>query len=75
MFRIFLDFWGIHREDFFGGIFLEKFLGEIFRVDFLKELFGRNYLVEIDKELMFLLGFCGNFVSMKEGRKEKNLNP
>jgi hypothetical protein len=61
--RNFLEiFWNFLRN-FFGGIFWEKF-------------FGRNYLVEVNKELMFLSRFWGNFVSMhrkKEGRR--NFNP
>ena len=53
---IFLDnlFW----DNFFGGFFWEDFLGRIF----VEEFFGRNYLVEINKELMFLSRFWGNFV-------------
>jgi hypothetical protein len=49
-----------------GEIFGRIFLGGIFWEDFI----GRNYLVEIIKELMFLSRFWGNFVSIKEGRKE-----
>ena len=51
-----------------GGFFWEDFLGRIFWEGFL----GRNYLVELNKELMFLSRFWGNFVSMhrKEGRKK-----
>ena len=51
-----------------------NFLGEIFRKDFfgrkiLGGFFGVNQLVEINKKLMFLSRFGGNFVSMeKEGR-------
>ena len=77
-------FEGIFWEKFFGRIFLggffwEDFSGRIFfgRI-FWEEFFGRNYLVEINKELMFLSKFWGNFVSMpgrKEGRKDKNLDP
>ena len=48
-----------------GGFFWEDFLGRIF----WEEFFGRNYLVEINKELMILSRFWGNFVSM-QGRKE-----
>ena len=56
-----MNFW----RNFLGGFFWENFLGSIF----WEELFERNYLVEINKELMFLSRFWGNFVSMeKEGR-------
>ena len=42
-----------------GGLFWEEFL-------------GRNYLVKINKELMFLSRYWGNFVSMhKEGRRKE----
>ena len=59
-----VDFFG---RNFFGRIFLGGFFWE----DFWEEYFGRNYLVEINKELMFLSRFCGNFVSrQKEGRKK-----
>ena len=56
------NFWRNFLGGFFGGIFLGGF--------FWEEYFGRNYLVEINKELMFLSRFLGNFVSMQEGRKE-----
>jgi hypothetical protein len=67
--------------EFFEEFFWRYFLGEIFWEDFfgrifLEEFFGRNYLVEVNKELMFLSRFWGNFVSMhrkKEGRR--NFNP
>ena len=49
-------------EDFFGRIFWE-------------EIFGRNYFVEINKELMLLSRFRGNFVPMKGRKKEKKFNP
>ena len=45
---------------FWGGIVWEDFLGGFFSEEFL----GRNYLVEINKELMFLSRFWGNFVLM-----------
>ena len=66
---------GIFWEDFFertflGGFFWENFFGR----DFWEKFFGRNYLVEINKELMFLSRFWGNFVSMP-GRNDKNLDP
>ena len=48
----------IFWEDFFGRIFLGGY--------FWEEFFGRNYLVEINKELMFLSRFWGNFVSIKK---------
>ena len=50
-------------------------MGGFFWRIFLEEFFGRNYLVEINKELMFLSRFWGNFVSMekKEGRKFRSL--
>ena len=36
----------------------------------MEVFFERNYLVEINKELVFLSRFWGNFVSMhKEGRR------
>ena len=41
---------------------------------FCEEFFGRSYLVEINKELMFLSRFGGNFFSIP-GRKDKNLDP
>ena len=69
---IFLEFFGrifleeFFRRNFLGGFFWEDFLGGILWEDFL----GRNYLVEINKELMFLSRFLGNFVSM-EGRRRK----
>ena len=73
-------FWRIFCEVFLGGIFLGGFLGGIFLGGFFGEFFGggffgeeyfwRNYLVEINKKLMFLSRFLGNFVSMQEGRKE-----
>ena len=51
-----------------GGFFGEDFLGRIFG----EEFFGMNYLVEINKELMFLSIFWGNFFSMhKEGRRKE----
>ena len=54
-----------------GGIFLEEFFGRFFLGGFFgEEFFGRNYLVEINKELMFLSRFWGNFVSMEGRRKE-----
>jgi len=63
--RIFLG--GFFWEIFFGRIFL----GGIFGMILLGGFFGRNYLVEINKELMFLSRFWGNFVSrQKEGRRE-----
>jgi hypothetical protein len=63
---------------FLGGMFLRNFLGEMFWEDFFgrifwEEFFWRNYLVEINKELMFLSRFWGNFVSM-QGRR-RNINP
>ena len=58
--RIFLG--GFFWEDFFGGFFWEEF-------------FGRNYLVEINKELMFLSRFWGNFVSRQGRKEEENFNP
>ena len=68
-FRIFSEefFWRIFLEDFFGGffgkIFLGGFFGRIFLGGFFREeFFGRDYLVEINKELMFLSRFWGNFV-------------
>ena len=70
--EIFWIFWGIFLEFFkrifFGGIILEKFFGRIF----WEELFGRNFLVEINKELMFLSRFWGNFVR-KEGQEFRSL--
>ena len=60
--RIFWESFG----NFLGGFFGSNFFGGFFCEDF----FGRNYLVEINKELMFLPRFWGNFVSMQEGRKE-----
>ena len=55
----------IFRKDFFGRKILGGFFGRIF----WEEFFGRNQLVEINKKLMFLSRFGGNFVSMeKEGR-------
>ena len=59
-------FWRIFWEDFFGRIFWEEFLGRVF----WEELFGRNYLVEINKVLMFLSRFLGNFVSMHRKKEE-----
>ena len=74
--------------NFFGAIFLEQFFGAIFLEEFCRrnsfwedfggrifweEFFGRNYLVEINKELMLLSRFWGNFVSV-EGRRT-NLDP
>ena len=56
----------IFWEDFLGGFFWEDFFGRIF----WEEFFGRNYLVEINKELMFLLRFWGNFVSMHRKEEE-----
>jgi hypothetical protein len=60
------------KRIFFGGIFWEKSFGRILLGGFCwEEFFGKNYLVEINKELMFLSRFWGNFVSMhrkKEGR-------
>ena len=56
------------------GIFLE-FFWRIFWEDFSGGYFGRNYLVEINRELMLLSRFWGNFVSMKGRKKEKNFNP
>ena len=54
---------------FLGGFFWEEYFWEEF---FWKDFFGRNDLVEINKELMFLTRFWGNFVSMhKEERKEE----
>jgi hypothetical protein len=50
---------------FFGRIFLGGFFGRIFR----EEFYWRNYLVEINKKLMLLSRFWGDFVPMK-GRKE-----
>ena len=53
-------------SEIFGGFF-----GEFFLRIFWEEFFGRNSLVEINKELMPLSRFQGNFVSMhrkKEGR-------
>ena len=41
---------------------------------FWKEFFGRNYFVEINKELIFLSRFWGNFVSIKEGRMEEEFS-
>jgi hypothetical protein len=80
IFWIFLVFFGeffrrIFLKNFFEGIFWEKcfgriFLGGFFGRIFWEEFFGRNYLVEVNKELMFLSRFWGNFVSMhrkKEG--------
>ena len=73
-------FGGIFLEDFFWRYFFGRiFLGRFFWEDFLggffwEEYFGRNYLVEINKELMFLSRFLGNFVSMQEGRRT-NLDP
>ena len=64
----------IFWEDFFGRIFLGGFFWEDFLGGFFwEEFFGRNYLVEINKELMFLSRFWGNFVSMhkEEGRRKK----
>jgi hypothetical protein len=62
-FGFFGEFFGnFLRGFFFGEIFLEDFFGRIFR----KEFFGRNYFVEINKELMFLSRFWGNFVSIKK---------
>ena len=67
----------IFFEEFLGDIFWEDFfermfLGGYFWVDlferiflggfFWEEFFGRNYLVEINKELMLLSIFWGNFV-------------
>ena len=38
----------------------------------MEVFFERNYLVEINKELVFLSRFWGNFVSMhKEGRRKE----
>ena len=56
-----------------GRNFGRNFLREIFWVDFFMEVFfERNYLVEINKELVFLSRFWGNFVSMhKEGRRKE----
>ena len=63
-------FWRIFLGGFFVRIFFVRILlGGYFWEDFWKEFFGRNYLVEINKELMFLSRFWGNFVSM-QGRKE-----
>ena len=65
-------------EEFFGSIFLgEFFLEDIFWRNFLggffwEEFFGRNYLVEINKELMFLSRFWGNFVSMQRRNIESD---
>ena len=63
------------REKFLGGFFGRIFLGALFWEDFLggffwEEFFGKNYLVDIIKELIFLSRFWGNFVSIKERRKE-----
>ena len=64
-------FWEDLLEGFFWREFLVRnFLGRIL----WEEFFGRNYLVEINKELMSLSRFWGNFVSrQKEGRR--NFNP
>ena len=72
-FRIFLEIFWIFGGNFLVGFFLEEFFGRYFLGGFFwEEFFGRNYLVEINKELMFLSRFCGNFVSMekKEGRRK-----
>ena len=64
----------IFWEDFSGRIFLGGFFWEnFFGRDFWEKFFGRNYLVEINKELLFLSRYLGNFVSM-QGRR-KNFNP
>ena len=67
----FSDFFWNFLEDFFDRIFFGGFFWEdFFGGNFLGGFFGRHYLVEINEELMFLLRFWGNFVSMeKEGRK------
>ena len=68
---------GYFLEDFLGRIFLEDFLGSISLGGifvggfFWEEFFGRNYLVEINKELMFLPRFSGNFVSLQGRRRKK----
>ena len=54
--EFFRVFLGIFRR-ILGGIFLEEFI-------------ERNYLVEINKELMILSRFWGNFVSMEGRRKD-----
>ena len=61
------------RRTSLGGSFGGIFLVESFWEDFLGGFsFGRNYLVKIDKELIFLSGFWGNFVSIhKEGRRKE----
>ena len=68
---IFLEFF---VEKFFGRIFFVRiFLGgffweDFFWEDFLGGFFGRNSLQGINKELIFLSRFWGNFVSM-QGRR------
>ena len=61
-----MGFLGDFLGNFLGGIFGRIFLGGFFGRIFWEEFFGRNYLVEINKELMFLSRFWGNFVSMQE---------
>ena len=64
-------FWNVFGG-FFGGIFWEKLFGRIVLGGFVWEgFFGRNYLIEINKELMLLSRFWGNFVSIQGRKKEE----
>ena len=60
-------FWEMFWEEFLGGYFGRNFLGGFS----WEKCFGRNYLVEINKELMVLSRFRGNFVWLNARMKEE----
>ena len=58
----------IFWEDFFGG---KIFIWEDFLGGFLWEDILGGILCEINKELMLMIRFWGNFVSMEGGKEEE----
>ena len=81
IFWIFLGmFWEFLRRIFLKEFLWRNFFGGIFWRIFWEDFLGGNHSIEINKELIFLSRFWGNFVSKKkEGRKEggrtRNLDP
>ena len=75
MFGKFFDFGGeFFGRIFLGDFFLEEFFGRHFWENFLGRIYWEEFIGRIDKELMFLSRFWGNFVSM-QGRRRKNFSP
>ena len=75
----FFEFIGNLSEDFFGGFFFwQNFLGGIFWEDFWEDFFGRNSTksqLNIEGIDLFvkILVFV-KILSLRKGRKDKNLN-